>query len=935
MYTRSNTQSIFLCLTALVFFSCTSTPTVPENNLTALVKARDLNGIKAHFKSDDIKIKDESGLSLLHIAVLQNDPDITAYLLDMGAEIEEHDPLGRTPLTAAAAESSFAAARVLARYNALLFASDAEGLTPFQILLEKRKLTAVLNEQTVLQKDSSGRSVLHHAVHLLDSALTAEILTAAGPYAGQIAQERDEEGRTPLENAYSRPEQKEAAVIADMLLRAGAEPLRGTFSAFETAAMQHNYTLRFEQGRTVLHIEAAAGHTGFVLFLLEKKISADIKDSTQAAPLHEAVRNGHTAAASALLAAGADPAAAAAFGNTALHLAVTSPARAELVPVLLKHGAAPSVKDEYGETPLHTAVRIGAEPEIIGTLLQAGADVNERNKKGETPLLLAVERDLHAQSEVLIRAGADIHREDTQKRTPFVEAVRRHQPLIPVLVTGSTARQYDSKGRTVLHLAILLNADTGLITYLIEQNTGVNTADKAGNTPLHYAVSNNQPEIGGLLIKSGADIFTTNKQGESPVKLAFTKQNGRELWLVTPETVRSTDSGGSTILHYAAVWGNTALIPLIIQQGGNSNAQNYKGETPLFSAVQADNREAVRFLFETDSQTDSRARDFLGNTVLHTAISWRSAGAAEEILQKSPEPAALLNEKNSAGKTPLHIAAQQGDIPFLNLFLTYGADINADDREGKTPLTNAVLHGKNSTVLFLLQHGADPARQDVQGRTVLHEAVGITPPQLITALIRAGADPLSRDSYGNTPLARAFRTERPVLDALLGSNTALTNSDGETPLHIAVQEGIDEETAEYLIAKGFPLNKRNRTGTTALTLAAQQGNVRLCSLLIHRGADIFAANSSGNSAASIALTRNTALLPLLQHPNAVKTDAAGNSLLHYAARYASAETVRQLLNTDSTGTAAKNTAGETPADIAVRRERPEIAELLRTKESAQ
>lgn len=921
----------------LLLSACVSEPQKKENRLISLVKARDIEGIKSHFNTDEIKIKDGEGLSVLHLAVLQNDPKITSYLLKMGAEIEELDPSGRTPLVAAAAENAFAAAQVLAEHNARLFAADTEGISAFQLFYEKKKTALILNAQTVLQKDdTTGKTPLHYAAEYLDQNLLSEILNNAGNSLSTVLQEPDAQGHTALALVYEKPEEKAAAVIADLLLRAGAEPLRGLFTAFEIAAIQHNYHLRFENGQTLLHIEAAAGNTGFVLFLLEKGIDVNAKNISNMPPLYEAIRNGHTATATVLLEAGALPNIAATFGNTALHLAITAPHRAELLPLLLAKNADTSLKDDYGETPLHTAVRVGAEAEVITTLLQAGANINERNKNGESPILLAVERNLAMQTAALANAGADIHIEDMQKRTPFTEALRsRNEDIVKNLVTEKNSMQQDSKGRNVLHLAVLLNAEASIINYLIERETRVNAADKAGNTPLHFAVANNNPRLGEILLTYQADIFYTNQQGESPLKTAFIQRNGRERWIITDKTVVAADSNGDTVLHHAASWGLTAMIPLIIRRGGNSNAKNTKGETPLFSAVKADKPETVAALFavQNAAAVDDTARDFLGNTVLHAAIEWNAFNSAEMILkQYGSKTAALFSTKNAAGKTPLHIAAQQGNIRFLALFLAYKADINADDRDGRTPLIDAVLYGQNNTVLFLLNNRASAIRQDVQGRSALHEAVGLAPPPVIRAIRQAGGDPLARDSYGNTPLLRAFRMARPVLDAVLGPDTSLSNSDGETPLHIAVRANVSEETMQYLLSKHYPLNKRDRSGSTALTLAAKQAAIPLCTVLIQAGADPFTANHRGESAVSAALTETQTLLPLMQAVLSAKTDDEGNGLFHYAARYASAETIRRLLNEKQSGINWKNSAGESPFDIAIRWNRPEIAELFSSTE---
>ena len=931
---RRRRKSVFSFILLMIFLvaACVSQPEVQENTLVRMVRARDIDGVKARFDTGEINVKDDSGQSLLHIAVRQNDERMTEYLLTMGAQQEAVDSEGNTPLRAAAEANAFKAAHVLARHNANIFAADADGIAAFQVFSEKKQLPILLTSQTVLQKDSHGYSLLHYAAAQLDDHLVSALIAAAGDSLSVMINESDGDGRTALEIVYARPEEKSAAAIAAMLVRAGAAPLKKDFAAFETATIQRNYTMRFAEEQTALHIAAAAGHTGFVQFILEKGCPVDINSSGNTTPLQEAVRNGQVGAAAVLLDAGADPNAVAALGNTALHFAVTAPHRDELVGLLLEKQASPTVKDVYGETPLHIAVRVGTETDILRALIKGGAVVDERNKKGETPLLLAVERDRKGLVSLLMSGGAGLHAEDTVGRTPFVEAVRQHRALIGNLVTKKTSAQRDSKGRNALHLAILLKADSKVIEYLIKQKTAVNAGDKAGNTPLHYAVNNNRKIAGQVLLVSGADIFATNKQGESPLKIAFAKLGGRAEWLLTAETVALSDGNGNTPLHYAALWGMETMIPFILSRGGNIDAKNVKGETPLFTAVKANNVRTVKALCgqSGDALSDCNVRDAMGNTVLHAAIGWNAKEAAESILQyHGTDAAALLNAKNTAGKTVLHIAAQTGNLPFLSLFLAHHADINSDDATGRTPLVEAVRYGKTSAIMLLLKNGASPDRQDIQGRTALHAAVGLAPISVITALRAAGADPLIRDSYGVTPVSRAFRLGRNILDAVLGSDASLSNSDGETPLHIAVQEQASVETMQYLISKKYPLDKRDKTGCSALLLAAKQNLVPLCTMLLEAGADPFCENNAGESMGSIMFSSNGELLTAVWSTVRVKRDAAGNNAAHYAARYASAEMIEKILEDMKPLCSQKNLAGETPADVAIRWQRSEVAAVLK------
>jgi ankyrin repeat protein len=58
-------------------------------------------------------------------------------------------------------------------------------------------------------------------------------------------------------------------------------------------------------------------------------------------------------------------------------------------------------------------------------------------------------------------------------------------------------------------------------------------------------------------------------------------------------------------------------------------------------------------------------------------------------------------------RTPLHLAAQRGDIQLAEVLLEYGADVDAKDSEPATVLDFAVAFNNSSFVAFLLERGVN------------------------------------------------------------------------------------------------------------------------------------------------------------------------------------------------------------------------------------
>ncbi len=920
----------------LLSVSCLSTPASTQAVQTGnadifeLIKQGRISEVKRQFSdTQSIDQKNTDGDTLLHVAVRENNTELVTFLLDLKANTEIRNTAGETPLATAVSIEHFDCARVLARSGAFVFSVTATGQTIYTLARTKGPdaLESIISEATITQQDVDGKTMLHHAAETLDHT-AVNMLIQSG-----VVSIPDDNGETPLSVVYKNPSDNASAQIASSLLLAGAEPVRGAFAYFETAVLKRNLSMRFEEGKTPLHIASANGHTGFVNYLLERKVPVSVKDVSSSTPLHEAVRNGHIDCTGILLAANADPNQKDASGNTALHLVMPQASRSRIFMQLLAANADPNQKDSYGETPLHIAARLGMSADIIQALVSAGGDPNERNKKGITPLSLAIERSHLAQATQLVSLGADIHAEDMEDTTALIKAIRQGPETVRAIIAKNNIQSRDSRGRTALHIAVLFRANTEILAFLVKAGADINARDKNGDSPLHIAVRENDRANGELLLSHGADVFYPNVTGESPLRSALVRRGGREDWVLNSQVIKASDGAGNTPLHLAAEWQLDQVVSFIVDKGGDLDARNANGETPLFSAVKADSAITVKSMLagRSERRADVNARDFLGNTALHACIRWSASNAARALLDQDARSNAgrLINARNLAGKTALHEASRAGSIEFIRMLVFSGADINAIDETGKTALTDAIQMNQTDAIKALLEQKASPVMQDMYGRNAFHEAVEFSSLEVITLLRNAGGNPMARDSFGKTPLSLSFKKSPETVLAVLGRDTNIVDSDGNTPLHIAVSEHGSSEMLTSLISGGYPVNNRNRTGSTALLLAVKSGSADNARILLAAGADPFATDNVGESAVSIALEKNIVLVSTIAEYAADKTDTIGDGILHYAARSADEETIKQLVALPRIDRSARNVAGETAYDVAIRWQRPEIAALLR------
>ena len=110
-----------------------------------------------------------------------------------------------------------------------------------------------------------------------------------------------------------------------------------------------------------------------------------------------------------------------------------------------------------------------------------------------------------------------------------------------------------------------------------------------------------------------------------------------------------------------------------------------------------------------------------------------------------------------AGRTPLHYAADDGDVARVKELLATGLDARAADDDGWTPLHFAAQKYAAEVVQLLLQAGAAVDPRNAQGNTPLFKAVFNSRGNGdVIKLLRAnGADPFAKNAHGVSPLKLA------------------------------------------------------------------------------------------------------------------------------------------------------------------------------------
>lgn len=308
---------------------------------------------------------------------------------------------------------------------------------------------------------------------------------------------------------------------------------------------------------------------------------------------------------------------------------------------------------------------------------------------------------------------------------------------------------------------------------------------------LHRAIENGDEELAQSLIIPRPDIDWKNKKGDTALILATLK--GYEaivrLLIAAGAGVDVTGQYGCTALHWATKLGLLKIVCLLIDAKADKNLQTQNVPSPLNLAATAGHITIVRYLIVVGADVNSQDLRY--------------------------------------GRTPLHRAAAQGHIEILNLVISAKAHKDVRDLKGNTPLHLAVKYGYTEIVRRLLDANADINIMNYRGQRPLDLVRGSNSNQIISLFKK------------ETPLHFAIREDRlHSLRDLLNRgrvNRNAPNTDGDTPLHLAVQLKA-MNSISCLLAYDVNLNDLNKKGMTPLDCALESKDTHLVNLLIKAGA---------------------------------------------------------------------------------------------------
>ncbi|KAF7551388.1 hypothetical protein G7Z17_g5046 [Cylindrodendrum hubeiense] len=246
--------------------------------------------------------------------------------------------------------------------------------------------------------------------------------------------------------------------------------------------------------------------------------------------------------------------------------------------------------DYYMFSSLHNAV-LGIEGFVLSQALSSeylASEINATDSRQRTALHWAALRGDLIAVESLLNAGADVHAVDSSRSTPLLYAASVAVPRILelLLLSGADVNFNKSAGNTPLHYAARHKDDLESVMVLIRAGAHIDDKNTLGNSPLAGAAITNRVVTGKYLLKCGADRYSTNKYGDTPLRETIHHNCHGFLRMLLEDGIKCNDINkhGSSLLHALALEGNTETVQ-ILKAANLTNVdarlENNRGETAM------------------------------------------------------------------------------------------------------------------------------------------------------------------------------------------------------------------------------------------------------------------------------------------------------------------------------------------------------------------
>jgi ankyrin repeat protein len=358
-----------------------------------------------------------------------------------------------------------------------------------------------------------------------------------------------------------------------------------------------------------------------------------------------------------------------------------------------------------------------------------------------------------------------------------------HEEIVQIIIDATGSLSDNNNRNTALHLATIYGHEkiVQIITDTL-RDTKCDSPNEDCNTALHFAIMDNRPKIAQMIIDTSNEYtsyYIPNNAGYTPLKLALKYKHGE----IVKMLMHSHAKGGfnfiedvKEILSEAIEAGNISTLELLIKAGANLEWQDDDGE----------------FNFNEDV-----------NNILRKAIEDGNISTLELLIKAGASTVNFIEDVKEILSEAIDAGNQEIVKMILDAQKNAGIDIDASDKDVSSALVYALSQDSiNIDIVRMLLE--ECPQNDIN--TLLFGAIneakqGIVQSERIAQiLIQVGVNINVKNSDGNTPLHLAVGGSSALISLLIqvGANINVKNSDGNTPLMLAIASN-DNQNAILLL----------------------------------------------------------------------------------------------------------------------------------------
>ncbi|MFN0201464.1 MAG: ankyrin repeat domain-containing protein [Bacteroidia bacterium] len=817
----------------------------------------------------NLEDKDGDGDTPLQTSINWSNRAATRKLLELGANPQCESKYGWTPLTRAIKDYNEEVVKLLLESGADVNYKSSEGNPPiwYAYTYNTSYLNLLVQKGADINLTIGDReeTLLIFAINVNNESVAEQLLTLKAdtsianklgwnPYMIALCKGlANAKLMTKLASQGVSQQQKDLALF----FKACQEGKLDEIKAF--LINQPNLLNRLNhEGRSALGVAATHNQKDVALFLLAQNIDTDIEAEGQWNALALAVHHGFSDLAKALIEKGFPI-----NDKEGMCIALTQAVEKdneELFQLLIAKGANLDSKTSYGQTPLYEAV-YHSKIKFVEPLLQVGADPDIANEGGYSPIYYAIYNKQIAILKKLLQYGANPNLASSYKETPLYQC----------------ASQYNNTENIYGQMAEVL----------LEYGADYSLPNQWNTTPYEQTKSYNNSYVKEVIEKfiledkrkvAGKPEDKNKGYNTETLKILIGLGEWEKVKALVEEGVSLVETRAevSSPLHFVVEANNLEMTALFIEKGADVNyLSSYKGAV-LTKACYHGNMEMVKLLL--DAGANINLLDAWNESALCNTCSRGHLLLAQYLVERGASI-----ETTELSFTPLMRAAQGNHLAVVEWLINLGANVNVVTENGYTALGLAADVSADAVAYELLRADAiiDIANYNLETPLILACKKGNV--NLSRALIEKGADVHFQNKDGQTALSliRSRKDMKKEFKELLKTETDKNKTDEkpifkpkdlhEPDLFYAIYNH-DINEVRKLVNAGADVNQRNYREDTPLMMATLTANDQMVSFLLQKGADVSAENRYKDTAWAYNMVSQNENIEKLLKKYGAKTD---------------------------------------------------------------